>query len=151
MNVVLGLSLFFLSTNLFADVVVIRDLSFGKIAVLNNNTAQEYYIDYLGNSQQTSGLRVIEAGTPAQILLTNYPVNAQLFITTSVIQAQSSSQQPSLEHFTLDNLSTPSSLRIRTDGSALVTVGGRLRTSGSGNLNYTDTRYDINFQVIFNY
>lgn len=139
------------SVSLLAEVVNIRPLSFGRIVISDNSTIGEYTIDYLGNITATNHFRIIEAGSPAEFLLFNYPANAQVFITPSVIQASTSSTPFSTGQFTLVNLTSPGSIFIRTDGTAEVGVGGTLRTSGSGSMNYSDADYTINLQISFDF
>ncbi len=134
-----------------AGAINTQPLSFGRIVISNNASIGSYTIDYLGNISVTNHFRIIEAGAPAEFFLFDYPPNSQVFITPTVIQAQTSSSPFSTEQFTLANLTSPSSVFIRTDGTSEINVGGTLRTSGSGSMNYSDANYTVNLQVSFNF
>ncbi|MFT2109966.1 DUF4402 domain-containing protein [Marinomonas sp. 2405UD68-3] len=134
-----------------AGAINTQPLSFGRIVLSHNASVGSYTIDYLGNISTTNHFRIIEAGSPAEFLLFDYPPNSQVFITPTVIQAETNSAPFSAEQFTLANLTSPGSVFIRTDGTSEINVGGTLRTSGSGSMNYSDADYTINLQVSFNF
>lgn len=130
-----------------ADIVLLRALSFGKIAVRHNDVVSNYSIDYNGETTIPNDIVVITQPTTAEFLISGYAPHKNLSI--SVVVTSPVSSTPSPEEFTLSAVDAPATVKTAGDGSALLTVGGTLTTSGSGN-NYVDVTYTTQYRVIVN-
>lgn len=134
-----------------ADLNLLQPLNFGTVAVVDNSTTQSIIIDELGNYSISSGLRTLVPGQPAIFEASNYPGNLQLFVSSMITRANTSSDVYSVEQFTLSNLHIQSSVITGGDGTAQIIVGGTMQTSGSGTLNFVDTTYESTLSITINY
>ncbi|MDG1120949.1 MAG: DUF4402 domain-containing protein [Glaciecola sp.] len=134
-----------------SDIEFIQDLDFGDIVVVDNSSPGTISLSYLGQLTVSSHFRIISPSQIGQVLLSNYPVNAELFVDAFVLQPNSSSAQVSPEQFQLTAISHPTSVRTRVDGTAIINLGGTIQTSGSGSLAYSDTDYSISIQIQVQY
>ncbi|MFT6907858.1 MAG: hypothetical protein ACJAS1_004545 [Oleiphilaceae bacterium] len=157
MKIYLGLVRFTLLVSLLssplsiAAISTIDDLSFGTIAVVNNDTNSDITINTAGSIIITNHIRVITPGHRGEYVLSSYPAYTQLFTTVSVIQAQTTSPAPGSEQFTLVSIDTAPSVTTDVSGTATVLVGGTFRTSGSGTGQYNDTLYSTSMELSVNY
>jgi len=133
------------------EVQVIRPLSFGTVAVLDNDSVGSIAIDYLGNTRISTNFAVIELPEAGIFRLVGYPANSTLFVTGSIIQAQTSSPQVSPEQFELVSVDTPISVNIENDGTAEFGVGGELVTSGSTNETFGNQEYTARLLITVNF
>lgn len=134
-----------------ADIEQIKALDFGEIAIIDNTVASQLIIDYLGNINTDSGIRVIRPGEPGEYEASGFAGNVQLFISTSVVSSVMNPGQVSGEYPNLVALDAPASVRTDTDGTATIFVGGTIETSSSGSLNFIDATYSSNIQIIINF
>lgn len=134
-----------------ADLSVQQQLSFGQLVVTSNSTVQSVVIDSIGNVSFTTGIRPITRPQVGVIQLSDYPANAQVFVTISVSQATTNSTLASPEQFTLARVIAPPSIVTERDGTALLQFGGELQTSGSGSRNFADTLYSAQVFITLNF
>lgn len=147
-----GLLVLILSTQVHGnDIEFIQDLDFGDIVVVDNSSPGTISLTYLGQLSVSNHFRIISPSQIGQVLLSNYPVNAELFVDAFVLQPNSSSVNVSPEQFQLTSISHPASVRTRVDGTAVINLGGTIQTSGSGSLAYSDTDYSISIQIQVQY
>lgn len=133
------------------DIEFIQNLDFGDIVVVDNSSPGTISLSYLGQLTVSNHFRIISPSQIGQVRLSNYPVNAELFVDAFVLQPNSSSAQVSPEQFQLTSISHPVSVRTRVDGTAIINLGGTIQTSGSGSLAYSDTDYSISIQIQVQY
>jgi hypothetical protein len=157
MNRYIGLVKFFLLLPLLlssplsiAAIATISELSFGTIAVVNNDTMSDISINTSGRIIITNHIRVIMPGQRGEYVLSSYPTYTQLFTTVSVVQSQSTSPAPGSEQFTLVEVNTAPSVTTSGSGTATVFVGGTFRTSGAAG-QYNDTLYSASFNLDVNF
>ncbi|MGQ8367401.1 DUF4402 domain-containing protein [Glaciecola sp. 1036] len=133
------------------EIIEVTPLSFGSVAVLDNSSVGHIEVDSLGNISISTNFAVLEPPQYGEFRLVDYPVNANLFVTGGIVQAQTTSDAFSPEQFTLTAVNTVSVINIGSDGTALLRVGGRLETSGSGSLVFGDTTYSCRLVITVNY
>lgn len=133
------------------DIEFIQDLDFGDIVVVDNSSVGSISLSYLGQRTISNHFRVISPSQVGQVRLSNYPVNAELFVDAFVLQPSSTSVNVSPEQFQLVDIDHPVSVRTRTDGTAIINLGGTIQTSGSSSLAFADTDYSISIQIQVQY
>lgn len=133
-----------------AAVATINELSFGTIAIINNDSTSDISINTSGTITITNQIRVIMPGQRGEYLLSSYPTYTQLFTVVSVVQSQTTSPAPGSEQFTLVEVNTAPSVTTGGSGTATVFVGGTFRTSGAGG-QYNDTLYSASFSLDVNF
>lgn len=133
-----------------AAVATNNELSFGTIAVINNDSTSDISINTSGTITITNHFRVIIPGQRGEYVLSSYPTFTQLFTTVSVVQSQTTSPAPGSEQFTLVEVNTAPSVSTSGSGTATVFVGGTFRTSGAGG-QYNDTMYSASFNLDVNF
>lgn len=134
-----------------ADVEFIQNLHFGDIVIVDNSSPGTFSLSYFGERFVSNHFKIISPSQVGQVLLSDYPVNSELFINAFVLQANSNSDAISSEQFQLTAISHPPSVLIKTDGTAIINIGGTIKTSGSGSLAYADTNYSIAIQIQVQY
>lgn len=134
-----------------AEVTIIQSLNFGKIVMTNNNFQASMIIDPVGNVQIIGGIAVLERGNHAVYELSNLPANTVLSPNVQVINSQMIANISSEETFRLTLLPNQNTLITDSTGSATLTVGGRIDSSGSGSIRFSDTDYESAIQITINY
>lgn len=150
---ILSLLLCFICSLQAADVREVKPLSFGVIALKDNNASYSMRITFAGQIQTDPEIVVIEPGHPAQYELTGFTANTQLNVTVIVPSTQTQlagASDPATSQFTITDHHTFSPI-ISTDnlGNAIVNVGATLTTSGSGF--YKDATYFSPMTIMVNY
>lgn len=133
-----------------AEVTTIQSLNFGTLVVTNNSFRASVIIDPAGNIQVIGGIAVIDAGNNAVYELSNLPPNTIVRPDFQVINSQMIGDINSEETFTLTLLPNQNTLISDTNGTAILTLGGRIDTSGSGSIRFTDTNYESTIQITIN-
>lgn len=134
----------------YADVTESSSLDFGTVVVASNSSAQSLSVGYNGNVSYSSGIFPITEPTRAEFILTDYPNNQRVFLSSSVNTPNSSSTGYTVEQFTLTDLSVPAVITTDSSGGASFYVGGTLTTSGNSGY-YGDTNYSITYRISINY
>ena len=134
-----------------ADITEISALSFGTIAVSNNQSSEYVSISHTGTRSNSSGIHVINSAQVGEYALSNYPASQLVFLTATVVQSTTNSQLVSTEQFRLTATSIANSITTDASGNGTFYVGGTLSTSGSGSTLFVDTTYRINYQISVNY
>ncbi|WP_208111416.1 DUF4402 domain-containing protein [Marinomonas balearica] len=134
----------------YAEVTESSSLDFGTIVVASNSSVQRLSLSYNGNVSYSSGIYPITEPTRAEFILTGYPNDQRVFLSSSVSTPNSSSTGYTVEQFTLTDLSVPAVITTDSSGSASFYVGGTLTTSGNSGY-YGDTAYSITYRVSINY
>ncbi|MCP4320539.1 MAG: DUF4402 domain-containing protein [Alteromonadales bacterium] len=150
-SLLMALTITFVSFTSLAAVTVVDKLSFGTIAILDNNTSSDITIHTNGKTTITNHIRIIDAGKPGYFILSSFPGYTQLFTTANILVAKTSSNPPTSEQFTLINLTTAPSVYTNGTGIAEVYIGGTFRTSGSGTGQYYDTLYTASIELSISY
>lgn len=130
---------------------LIKELSFGTIAVVNNSVTSDVTMTAGGQQTSTNHIRTIVPGYAAEVHLTGYPVNSQVFTTANITNPTAAPLVGGpTENFTLISVTTAPSVIINELGFAAITIGGTLRSSGAGP-QYNDTLYRANISVTLNF
>lgn len=141
-----AICLFTASANAY-DVTLEQSLDFGTIVVIDNDSAGQLSIDRFGNVTISNNFRVIESGQPAVFSFTGLPSFSSPSIVISEVDSQMNPGQFSPETFTFTVTSFDPSARANGNGDALVSVGGTLTLSASGNNAFVDATYEANFRI----
>lgn len=133
-----------------ATVSVLQSLDFGTIAVTNNNFAASLEITPNGNMQVVGGIAVLQNGNPGVFEISGYPPNTTLDVDVNVLNTQMISEIASEETFSLSLIVNSETVFTDNAGVALLSVGGRISSSGTGSNAFTDTRYNSTIQITVN-
>lgn len=117
-----------------------QPLSFGKFAITDNNIVSTMTIPYTGLPPSITGNIIpIEPGLAGHYRLGGFPAYVLFAITvTSSNLTKGGTGLP--EGFVLDNYSHHPALTANADGEALLKLGARLNSTGSGT-GYVDAPY----------
>lgn len=135
----------------YSAVSDVSELSFGTIAVLNNDVVSEISISTTNQINITNSIRVLSPGQRGEYFLSSFPAHTQLFTAANIIITTTYSVAPASEQFTLSALFIEPSVTTDALGTATIYIGGTLQTSGTGSGQYYDTLYDIDFELTINY
>lgn len=133
------------------EVVEVSPLYFGTMVILDNSSAGTIEVDELGNTTVSTNFAVVDPPTYGEYQLVGFASNATLFVTTGIVQAQTTTDTHSDEQFTLTAVNVVNSINVDSDGNADFRVGGTLQTSGSGSLNYGDQTYTCRLIITVDY
>ncbi|MFC4699872.1 hypothetical protein ACFO4O_06870 [Glaciecola siphonariae] len=140
-----------LPTVVHAQLVEVRSVDFGEIAIVSNNSVQSIRMDYLGNINTDSSIRILRRGTPGLFRASGFAGNVQLFITSNILNSTMNPGVVSGEYPNLSTLNVPPSVFTRSDGTADIPVGGTVSTSGNGSLTFADAVYSSNIQITIDF
>jgi hypothetical protein len=134
-----------------ADATIVRDINFGTIVILDNDSVQTVSISQLGALSYSSGIRPVALGETGLIEITGYSPGTSFVVSTSIIQANSSSTDISNEQFELFSIDAPTNITVAGTGIAEIPFGASIRTSGSGSESFTDTSFStrVRFTIEF--
>lgn len=135
----------------FSELIQIRPLDFGDIAIIDNSAAHNLSIDRLGNINVDIGIRIIRPGQPGEFEASGFAGNVELFITSQVISDVMNPGRVSGEYPNLVSLDTAASVRTESDGTAIIFVGGTIQTSSSGSLDFVDDTYNSDIRITINF
>ncbi len=135
----------------FADITQLTPLSFGTVAVSDNTAAQTINVTTSGRAYYSNYVHPIQDAQRGVYLLSNFPTNQILSVTTQAISSTTTSSQASSEQFSLTNVNTTTYVTTDASGEATIYVGGTLSTSGSGSSAFSNTQYTAQFQITVNY
>jgi len=128
-------------------------LSFGTVALRDNNSAHQMSISFNGIINADPAFIIITPGNPAEFLLTGFTTNT--FVNIAILVPSSTTilatgVDPSTSQFTIDNHHTfAPGVITNMLGEATINVGARLTTSGVGY--YKDALYIAPMTISVNY
>lgn len=135
------------------DVREIKPLSFGVIALKNNNASYSMRISFAGQVQTDPAIVIIEPGHPAIYELTDFPKNTPLNVSIIVPSTQTQlagASDPTTSQFTITDHHTFSPIATTDNlGNVIINVGATLTTSGTGF--YKDATYFSPMTVMVSY
>jgi len=136
-----------------ATVNEIKSLSFGTIALKDNNASYVMNIAFSGQISADPAFVIIDAGHPGLWELNGFPQHTPINVTFIIPDVQTQlagASDPSTSQFTITQHHTFGPI-ITTDalGNALFNVGATLTTSGSGF--YKDATYLSHMTVMVSY
>ena len=134
-----------------ATITPVQSLSFGKIAVTNNQRVSSIAIDPVGNVQVDGGIAVLEDGNHAIYELSDFPPNRVLDIDVRPLNTEMIPDVSSEETFEISISTNSATLITNNAGIALLSFGGKIETSGSGFISFTDTQYQSTIQITVNF
>jgi hypothetical protein len=134
-----------------ADFNVDIPLSFGEIAVLNNNSVSTTTISRLGSQTSTNQIYIIRSGTPGVYTLSGFQtfLNINLSVT---LPAYSAMPYPGTAQFNVSAVDMPSVVNTGSSGSAQFRMGATLSTSGNPAQNYysgADYVVYLNLDIVY--
>jgi hypothetical protein len=133
-----------------AALLIDNDLSFGKIAVTNNNIVSSVQVSRNGASAAMGNIYILEIGKPGVYTLTEFPPFALVSL-SAALPAFSSSTIPGTQQFTLSSVDMPDTINVGADGSAQFKIGGVLQTSGVGGTYISPATYQIDLNIDITY
>jgi hypothetical protein len=133
-----------------ADIQVVQPLSFGKIAIASNASVSTTTVRRNGTQLSTNKIFVVEAGRPAIIQLTDFPIYTTMTLTANT-PVTSSMAYGGSEQFTVTALEMASTIKTDNLGQTNFLIGGTLATSGGGGSYFNDAPYDIYIDIEFSY
>lgn len=144
--------IFFCGFTFADDITVVRPLSLGTIAILDNSSPSDITIRLNGTTRTTNSIGLLVPGNPAEFLLTNFLPFRTLSITPIILGSETNSNAPegSAKFTVIDLITEP---RVVTDalGNASVFMGATFRTSGNPAEDYFDTDYTARVQLSIDY
>lgn len=127
-------------------------LSFGNIVITDNSAAHSITVYQNGRVDYGSAFRVIRPGVPGILLLSGFRPNTQVYISSTIISAQSATNiGVQTEQFHLSSVTTEPKVILDRNGMGEIRIGGTLTTSGVKGGNYVDTRYQSQFSITIDY
>jgi hypothetical protein len=118
-----------------ADFTVDNDLSFGEIAVRNNNAVSTVTVYRNGAQQSTNQIFTLKPGSPGVYTLSGMPPYTQINLSVD-LPASSSMAYPQTAQFSITAVDIPSSIDTGSQGSAQFKMGATLSTSGNPSQQY---------------
>lgn len=144
-------SLFFTTIIYAQEIEVTRSVHFGDIAVVDNSSQGYIDIDRLGNISRTHHFHVLKPGHAGELSLTGFAKSAELFINTQILHRNTIPSNESVESFELLRINIQPVVNTRGDGSALISFGGTIASSGSGYTNYAEATYSSKIRISVQY
>ncbi|QBL09936.1 DUF4402 domain-containing protein [Rheinheimera sp. D18] len=124
-----------LSQPTWAAFLIDSPLSFGEIAIRNNNSVSSTTITRNGKQTSTNQIYVIKPGTPGVYTLNG--MAAYTLVNLSVnLPAWSAMPYPSTAQFEISAVDIPSVVNVNSSGAVQFRIGATLRTSGNPVFNY---------------
>lgn len=114
---------------LAAELHIDTPLSFGEIAIRNNNTVSTVSISRNGNQTSTSQIFIVKPGTPGVYTLSGMPPYTTINLSAQV-PILSAATFPGAR-FSITAIDMPASVRTDATGSAQFRMGATLSTSGN--------------------
>lgn len=151
MKPLIYLLLFTLSANCLSQIVEEIPISFGTIALVNNDTQGSLSIDIFGNVSVDSNFRVITPGNFGVFQVSGLPANSSLAVDVSVTNPSMNPGRAFVETFVFSVTSFDALARANASGDATVRVGGTITTSGSGSRNFEQASYESQIRVTINF
>ena len=143
----MALAALFLAQPSAAAVIVNQAFSWGTIGVANNNSISTLTVLTDGTTIRTGTIVEILPAQPGIFTITGLPVDQT--INSVDIVSTISPQTGGSEIFTMDSF-TVDAPASTTGDSAQITVGGRIRTTGS-TTGYIDGTYNGQIEITFNF
>lgn len=134
-----------------SELVQVRPINFGTIAIINNTSQQTLNMDRLGNLNVSNGIRIIVPGQPGIYEASGFAGNVELFINAQILNNVMNPGRVSGEYPNLVTLDAPASIRTESDGIAMIYVGGSIQTSASGSVNFVDETYRSTIRITINF
>ncbi|GGD55560.1 hypothetical protein GCM10011357_08970 [Lacimicrobium alkaliphilum] len=133
-----------------SDLLTDTALSFGKIAIRDNDSVSAVHLPRSGNQFPTNKILIIEPGTPGAYTLTGLPPFVEASLSADV-PAFSAVPVAGTEQFTISAVDIPSTIKADASGNAHFKVGGVLETSGNGGtyLGPLDYQIMLNINLVF--
>lgn len=146
----LSLALLLFCSSATADLVVDAPLSFGEIAIRNNNSVSTVSINRNGNQISTNQIYIVKPGTPGVYTITGLSPYTQVNLSVD-LPAYSNESYPNTAQFQFTAVDMPNSLNLGPSGSAQFRMGGTLSTSGNSRNYYSGAKYTIYLNLNIDY
>lgn len=131
----LTLGLLVLSAPLAAEFTTDVPLSFGEIAVRNNNSVSTLTIMRNGSQYSTNQILILKNGSPGVFSLSGFPPYTIIQFSMD-LPAYSAMLYPNTAQFQMTAIDMQSSINLGPTGSGQFKMGGTLSTSGNPAQNY---------------
>ncbi|GBL03997.1 DUF4402 domain-containing protein [Glaciecola sp. KUL10] len=133
-----------------ATITELQPLDFGKVAITKNDASGSISIDESGNTQVSGGFAILEQGQHAIYELSDLPTSRTLTIDVDIINSTMIPDLSSEETFELSIIRNSNTVFTGDSGTAILSFGGQITTSGSGSNRFTDTDYNSTIQITIN-
>jgi hypothetical protein len=133
-----------------ANIDIVQQLSFGKLAIVSNASVSTTTMRRNGTQLSTNKILIVEQGRPALIQLTDFPIYTTMTLTANT-PVTSSMAYGGAEQFTVTALEMASTIKTDNLGQANFLVGGTLATSGNGGSYFNNATYDIYIDIELSY
>lgn len=143
--------LLLLSNAASAQIVEDVPISFGTVAVVNNDSSGSLSVDIFGNLSVDSNFRVITPGNFGVFSISGLPANSSLPVEISVTNPSMNPGRAFNETFVFSVNSFDQTARADARGEATIRVGGTITTSGSGSRNFEQASYESQIRITINF
>ncbi len=133
-----------------ATITPLQSLNFGTIVVTKNTFASTITIDPAGNVQVVGGIVIISPGNHAVYELSDLPANRNISVDVASLNSNMIPSVASEETFNFSLVTSGNPVITDNNGVALLSVGGKITTSGSGGIRFTDADYTAVIQITIN-
>lgn len=144
----LGISLFVYKAGvLYAESAEVQALSFGNMAITSNDTVSDLVISHINGVSpiSTNSIHILSFGTPGKYQLSGFSAYTPLVISVNSSQLSIGGAEPiNVGSFTYNDVVTDES------GNALLVIGAKLSTTGSG-VSYKDATYSGVMTIVVGY
>ncbi|GAB2915779.1 DUF4402 domain-containing protein [Rheinheimera gaetbuli] len=134
-----------------ADLNIDSPLSFGEIAILNNNTVSTTTITRQGAQISTNQIYIIRSGTPGVYTLSGLPLFTNVSLSVD-LPAYSAMPYPGTAQFQINAVDIPNTLNTGNTGTAQFRMGATLSTSGNPAQSYfsgADYTLFLNVNIVY--
>jgi hypothetical protein len=141
LNVFTGLLLVTQSGQSIATSIEQQTLDFGTIVISQNNTVSSVSVSANGGTSVVGDIYVLEAGQPAELLITDLPSNQLIYLSkVDSSELQNSDSSKSSTDFSVSLVGFPRTEQTDELGELLLYIGGRLSTTGNSQ-DYADGEF----------
>jgi hypothetical protein len=134
-KILLTLGILVLSAPLAAEFTIDTPLSFGEVAVRNNNSVSTLTIMRDGSQYSTNQIMILKNGSPGVFSFGGFPPYTTIKLSVD-LPAYSAMTYPNTAQFQMTAIDMPSSINLGPTGSGQFKMGGTLSTSGNPAQNY---------------
>lgn len=126
-------------------------LDLGRVAVIKNDTQGTLTVDRFDNISHSNHFRVIIPGLAGVYTLSHAGPRTGIFFTANMRTSTLNPSNSAVESFVIDSLDYDNYQVTDATGQLLFKLGATIKTSGNGNLIFSEAQYNALVDVTFNY